>query len=131
MTDAPDTTALLVAIARFLSDDVVRALPDPALAFRVRIAAHTLGGLAREVTSEARMDQAELAALTGGEPPRVDPASRQAEIRDARAALVARIRDPATPAHELAQLRRVHLQLEGARAVLGQPRFDLSDRIEP
>lgn len=131
MQDAPDKTVLLGAIAKFLAESVVPAIDDRALSFRVRIAAHTLGGLMREVHGEENLDASELAALTGDDPIDMPASARKAAIRAARQAVVHQIRDPDTSETELAHLRAVLRNLEGAKAILGQPRFDLSDRIEP
>jgi hypothetical protein len=134
MQDAPHKTVLLAAIARFLADDVLAALDtteaNKALAFRVRIAAHTLGGIARETMGEDAVDASELEALTGRPASPMTASARGQAILEARRAMVARIQDPSTPAAELEQLRGILRNIEGAKAVLGQPRFDLSDRIE-
>lgn len=63
MQDPPDKTVLLGAIARFLASDVLPAVADPALGFRVRIAAHLVGMVARETSAEQAHDQAELDGL--------------------------------------------------------------------
>jgi hypothetical protein len=63
MQDEPHKERLLADVARFLTTDVLPALDDRALAFRVRIAAHLVGTVAREVASEEAIDRAELDGL--------------------------------------------------------------------
>ena len=63
MQDRPDLDAMLNAVARFLETEAVPACSDPAVAFRLRIAAHLSAMAAREVRNEANHDAAELDAL--------------------------------------------------------------------
>lgn len=130
MLDAPDNDVLLDAIAAWLGQDVVGAIADPALSFRVRIAAHLLGGLAREVRTEHADDRAHLAELVAlGAEDAPAGASRdelRAAIRAAERGLAERIRavgagDDASTAALAAGLRRI----AGRKARLGNPKFAL------
>src|SRR6186997_2521329 len=64
MQDLPDKISLLEAVARFLGDErLKKEIRDPALAFRVKIAAHVIESVAREEAAEDRHDAAELQRL--------------------------------------------------------------------
>jgi len=128
MPSTPDAPTLLAAIARFLAADVLQEVQDPARRFRLRIAAHTLGGIARELAVGSDLARAELAAL-GAEVP-TDSADLPTAVAAARRAMVGRIRDPSTGADELGALRKALLDIEGASAALGQPRFSRDLHIE-
>ncbi len=128
MPSTPDPGTLLRAIARFLAADVLDEVKDPAARFRVRIAAHTLGGIARELAVGSDLARSELAAL-GAEVP-ADSAALPAAVTAARRAVIDRIRAPSTSPDELAHLRKALLEIEGASASLGQPRFVRDLHIE-
>jgi hypothetical protein len=126
MQDRPNKQALLQAVAQFLASEVRPALQeDPALAFRVRIAAHVVQMVGRELASEPgalAREARHLAALTGKE-----PAHDRAGIEVARAALVQEIRHaPLDEARFAALLRGVRDTLADRLAV-SQPRFDTRD----
>jgi len=134
MQDRPDKEALLEAVAAFLATDVLPALPDRALSFRVRIAAHVLGGLAREVRGEEARDAAHLSALWKGlgrsqSLPAPGEATRAA-IVDAEAALAALVRDAELDDATLAALRTAMRPILAAQVLVGNPRFDLRDDPE-
>lgn len=134
MQDRPDKTTLLAAVATFLAEDVAGAVTDPGLAFRVKVAAHVLGGLAREVATEEVADDAELRALLGalgeeGTPP-TGAEARRTGIAAARRRLATRLRDEPLEPERAAALLETLRALAGARARVGQPRFDLSDDPE-
>lgn len=61
--DEPRKERLLDGVAAFLGKQVVPAIEDPALAFRVRIAAHLVGMVARECRAEPE-DPAEVERMT-------------------------------------------------------------------
>lgn len=70
MQQRPDKTELLAAVARFLEREVKPAIKDPALAFRVLIAASLTGIVAGELHAEDAATAAELerlAAILPGE----------------------------------------------------------------
>ena len=61
--DTPDAPALAAGVAGFLQGDVLPAISDRGLAFRVRIAAHLSGILAREAVQGEAFAEADRAAL--------------------------------------------------------------------
>jgi hypothetical protein len=131
MQARPDKTALLAAIAQFLVTEVRPSLEDPALRFRVLIAAHLAGGIAREFASEDDLDTEQLLGLQAllGETPDLPGRgdARREAILAAQQQLVARIR-----AGEMDfDLVSAHLQrvLAGTLAV-SNPSFDLNPIIE-
>ena len=63
MQQRPDKTELLAAVARFLEREVKPAIKDPALAFRVLIAASLTGIVAGELQTEDAATAAELSRL--------------------------------------------------------------------
>ncbi|MEP7120416.1 MAG: DUF6285 domain-containing protein [Byssovorax sp.] len=63
MQQRPDKTELLTAVARFLEREVKPAIKDPALAFRVLIAASLTGIVAGELQTEDAATAAELSRL--------------------------------------------------------------------
>lgn len=121
MHDAPSKERILVDVARFLKQDVLPATTDRALAFRVRIAAHLLATVAREVDGLEEALGAELADLEGLglAAPTGSLSEDDAAVRAGREALAARIRDGADDADDvlIASLRR--------RLAVGQPHFSL------
>lgn len=75
MQDLPDAPTILGEVARFLAEKVRPAVDDRGLAFRVRIAAHLLGVLAREATlADGQLEQeaARLSDLLGVDAPQRD-----------------------------------------------------------
>jgi hypothetical protein len=133
--DAPDREVLVGAVARFLAEAVLPAIEDRALAFRVRIAAHVLGGVARELVGETVLDDAHLRALLAalGEDDDIGPATTAATrdaIRAASRRLADRIRDDEWTDAELADVREVLRRLLAARIHVGNPKFALGDDIE-
>ena len=63
MQQRPDKTELLAAVARFLEREVKPAIKDPALAFRVLIAASLTGIVAGELQTEDAATAVELDRL--------------------------------------------------------------------
>jgi hypothetical protein len=131
MQARPDKTALLAALAQFLVTEVRPALDDPALRFRVLIAAHLAGGIAREVATEDDLDREQLSGLQAllGEMPDIPGRGdeRREAILAAQRQLVARIRSGEADF----DLVSAHLQrvLAGTLTV-SNPSFDLNPIIE-
>jgi hypothetical protein len=119
MQDLPDRNVLLQAVAGFLHQDVVPQVADRALAFRLRIAAHLVATVARELLVE----EAPPPAGEGRD-------LRHAAIRGATDRLVeqARTADPDSDA-ALALRRLVQADLRAKLAVIN-PGFDLSPDVE-
>jgi hypothetical protein len=123
MQDAPDKRVLIEAIAKMLATDVASALSDPALAFRVRIAAHVLGGVSRELATEAQDDALHLETLRAlgfdGE------GDAKGAIRQAERALATYIRDTPLTDAELVRLAGVLRELTARKVLVGNPKFTL------
>ena len=64
MQDIPDKSTLLAAVRRFLKADLAAVIPDPALRFRVLIAANLLGVVERELALEGAHHTAEVERLS-------------------------------------------------------------------
>ncbi len=134
MQNSPDKVALLAAVAKFLDGDVREAIDDPALAFRVRIAANIAKIVATECHLEDRHDGTEFEGLVALMPdvnPSDPPASshgRRKLIAKLNAELAERIRSGALTDTKAAgaHLRRAL----GDRIAVINDRFDLSMEIE-
>lgn len=128
MQSAPDEATLLEAVAGFLEQTLMPSVTDPALGFRVRIAAHVLGGLARELRLGEDHDRAELARLATllEQPvPAVDgTGSRREAIRAWEALLAERLRQGAWEEEGLARVRTALRETLAARLSETNPRFD-------
>ena len=117
----PDKTDILAAVTNLLARQVEPTTHDPALRFRVRIAAHLLEVLRRELELEGEHTAGEerrLRALLG----------EDAELRELRQALCRRI--PFADAAELAEIRAALLAGLAEHLAVSQPRFDTRLRIE-
>lgn len=134
MQDRPDLDAMLDALARFLDQEAVPACSDPAVAFRLRIAAHLSAMAAREVRHETRNDAAELDALETllgvGEavigPDRSDRQSRRQAIRGLERLLCEQIADGSVNADATFATLRANLR---RKLEVANPRFDLRDEL--
>lgn len=132
----PEKEDLLDAVAFFLAKQAAPAVDDPALAFRLKVAAHLVHGAAREGRAEGRQDVeviAELSRTLGIElDPRAaaDAPGRHARIRELFAQLAERVRDPATDEESLTELRRLMMRVLAGELKIVQPKFDLSLNIE-
>lgn len=136
-SDQPGKEDLLDAVARFLQQDVLGAVSDPGLAFRLRVAANLVGLVARECRQEeAQADQefARYRALFPGQPPFPTELieHRRNTLRDFQRRLAERLRgeeeewsDEALAA--VAKHLRASLQAELA---IVNPRFDTRLEIE-
>jgi hypothetical protein len=135
MQNRPDKATLLEAVARFLATEVKPAIADPALAFRVLVAANLAAVVAAEVMTEEAQEQAELERLRGllgaeGAPLPGSAAARKAEIRERNRALVALVGSAALGEAD-AQRIRDHVMLTLRGELLAQsPKFDTSLDIE-
>jgi hypothetical protein len=96
MQDIPDKATMLLGIARFLDQDLRPTIADGGTAFRVRIAAHLLAMVVRELVQEGTHDAAELrhlqALLDQSSEVPVDPGDRVQAILAARTALAASLK---------------------------------------
>lgn len=136
MQDLPDRSSLLTAVARFLGDDRLKAaVRDPALAFRLKIAAHLLESVVREEKNEDAHDAAELSRLEElFELPRSASApatsARRERIAELNRRLASELR---TGGNETFAARaRDHLKATLTdKLAVTTPRFDTASEIEP
>lgn len=131
MRPPPDDVAVLAAMATFLAKEL--RVEDPAQAFRVKVAAHLLGGVARRLkVGEALDEQAiGLVAMLLGEAAPDGPLTsedRARRLHDDQARLSARVL-----AGEIAPDDETLLQglraLLASELALSNPRFDLDDQV--
>lgn len=123
MQDDPNKTLVLSGVAKFLMAQVLPAIDDRGLAFRVRIAAHLVGTVAREVATEGVADRAELAALValGFAQTAVEPGAMREAIVAGRGALATLLRRGEVPEGTDVLLA----QSLAARLSVSNPRFSL------
>jgi len=115
MQDRPTTVELIEAVRDFLAGEVVPALADRSLRYRMRIALHALGIVAREVPEEETRLLAEREALLTlldlpRSAPPCDPPLLHAWVLEANRALCERIRDGAADAGPWRERVLAHLQ---------------------
>ena len=135
MQNLPDRDVLLQAVAGFLVQDVVPNLSDRGLAFRVRIAAHLVATLSRELQTEEADDAAQLRRLAealGQELPAPEPGrdARHAAIRSLEAQVDAHAREVDPDSPEGVVLRRALQADLAARLKVVNPRFDRALDVE-
>ena len=132
MQDIPDKATLLAAVRRFLKTELAGVVPDPALRFRVLIAANLLGVVERELTLEQAHHSAEtdrLAALLSELDVEALLACQGDDARRAALApLYERLLTDET-VDEQARFAHVQATLAEKLAVIN-PRFDLSPTID-
>lgn len=125
MLDDPGKQRLLEEVAAFLRQQVLPAVDDPALSFRVRIASHLVAMVAREEAAEEDDDATELVDLVGlglAQLAEGRSATRQA-IRSGREALARRIQQDGSDE----VVDRVILRSLERRLAVGNPRFNLGE----
>ena len=115
MQDRPTAVELIEAVRDFLAGEVAPALADRSLRYRMRIALHALGIVAREVPDEeARLRAEREALLTLLDLPRpappCDPRLLRAWVLEANRALCERIRDGAADAGPWRERVLAHVQ---------------------
>ena len=124
MQDTPTAPTLLNEIAQFLEAQVRPAISEKGLAFRVRIAIHLLGVIAREVEQapgHLAAEASRLSALLGGDPPGDDLAA-WVEARNTE--LAAGLRADAYDAEARAAIQAHLMQTLRETLAVAQPRFD-------
>lgn len=138
MQQRPDKTELLAAVARFLEREVKPAIKDPALAFRVLIAASLTGIVAGELLAEDAATAAELERLAAILPDEAAAISLEKKLatregrKDALAALNRALCDRIRAGDFAGDTRvwsHVSLTLRG-ELFTASPRFDTSIDIE-
>jgi len=115
MQDRPTVVELIEAVRDFLAGEVVPALADRSLRYRMRIALHALGIVAREVPDEETRLRVEREALLSlldlpRPAPSCDPRLLHAWVLEANRALCERIRDGAADAGPWRERVLAHLQ---------------------
>jgi hypothetical protein len=138
MQNLPDRDVLLQAVAGFLMRDVVPAIDDRGTAFRVRIAAHLVATVSRELQSEEADDAAQIGRLAavlgagegGASGSAHSRAARHAIVRELELAVVAAAR-AADPDSDSALVLRRAVQADlAARLRVVNPRFDRAVDVE-
>lgn len=135
MQNLPDRNVLLQAVAGFLAKDVVPAVGDRAVAFRVRIAAHLVATVARELMGEEQADFDQTLRLANALDATVPVGletrdERHHVLRGLEAALLERVQAAGPDTEQALALRRVLQEELKARLKVVNPRFDLSPDIE-
>jgi hypothetical protein len=115
MQDRPTVVELIEAVRGFLAGEVVPALADRSLRYRMRIALHALGIVAREVPEEETRLLAEREALLTllylpRPAPPCDPRLLHAGVFEANRALCERIRVGAADAGPWRERVLAHVQ---------------------
>lgn len=131
MQDRPDKTVILTRVARFLEEQVRPSISDKALAYRVRVAAHLLGVVAREVANEEQDDRAQIEALWAllgeSEVLPLGPTATRAAITEAHHEVARRIREGELP---IEVALPVLIERLAATLRVSNPRFELSLEVE-
>lgn len=136
MQERPDKMVLLMAIARFLMEEVRPALSaDPRLAFRTLIAANLASIVASELGSDADLvtrDLARLEPLLHGDdaPDATSFEARHTLVKELTARLAARLREQDVSPEETARIAAVLLESLKAKLSVDNPRFDTALDIE-
>lgn len=133
MQDTPDRSQLLAAVRGFLKRDVAAAITDPALRFRVLVAANIVGVVDRELAGEQGHWHAEVDRLASLDPSFDADAARLIADRGERHALASstwdRLLETGSQVDETELMAAVRATLADKLAVVN-PRFDLSVEIE-
>ena len=135
MQNLPDRNVLLQAVAGFLAKDVVAAIDDRGVAFRVRIAAHLVATVARELTGDEARDEAQVVrlatALDATVPIGLETRDERHQIlRALEIDLARRIRQTDPDSDAALGLRRLVQEDLKARLKVVNPRFDVSPDVE-
>ena len=132
MQDSPDKTTLLGALSVFLLQNVRPAVTDPALRFRLLVAANLTRMIGAEIFTEDAHDALELAGLQAllGDGAVGEKGEGAHQIADANRELAARIRDGRIEEAELAAVtEHCRAVIEGKLVVIN-PSFDRRARFE-
>jgi hypothetical protein len=131
MQDEPTRETILLAVAKFLGQEVRPLVADPKVSFRLLIAAHLCATVAGECDGEDAQNRAELARLRAIFPDLPDaaalPAMKRA-IAEGDRRLAAKIREGLSPEEEALVTKHVQTTLIEKLAV-NSPRFDVSGEI--
>jgi len=131
MRPPPDAPTVLGRVARFLAKEVT--VEDKAQAFRLKVAAFLIAAIARDLAAGDSLREGQLHALSallgddGAEVPPNSAALAQA-VLGLEGRLAERLASGELPYDEALPLLKRQLALELS---MSNPRFDLSDTIEP
>ena len=132
MQDSPTNTTLLGGVARFLKEEILPNTPDRGRAFRVRIAAHLVASVAREIEGEEAHDTAELRRLAvlldGAAPEEMGEAARREALAQYNDQLADAIRG-GDPTVDVESARAHVMETLREKLSVNQPRFDT--RLDP
>ncbi|MFT5681828.1 MAG: hypothetical protein ACI8RZ_002746 [Myxococcota bacterium] len=120
----PQKQTLMEAVVVFLASQVAPTVTDPALRFRVKIAAHLLQVVYRELQlseGHTAAEQDRLSALTG---------ILEGDVPALRSAVDALIADPDTPPDVLDAIRAALMEGLAAQLAVSEPRFNTALDIE-
>jgi len=120
----PQKQTLMEAVVVFLASQVAPAVADPALRFRVKIAAHLLQVVYRELQlsdAHTTTEQARLKQLTG---------LLEGDVHSLREAVDTLIADPTTPPDVLDAIRATLMEGLAAQIAVSEPRFNTALDIE-
>ncbi len=133
MQDEPTRETILLAVARFLGQEVRPLVTDPKVSFRLLIAAHLCASVAQECDGEDAQNREELARLRGIFPDLPEatamPAMKRA-IAEGNRRLAAKIREGLSPDEEALVTKHVQNTLIEKLAV-NSPRFVVGGEIGP
>jgi hypothetical protein len=133
MQDLPEKENILLAVAKFLGQEVRPHVTDPRLSFRLLVAAHLCGVVAQECASEEEADAAELgrlAALLEGVPPSAHGRAGRAAIAAANVQLAASLRDGAVGADPGSPAWEHVMKTLTEKLAVSSARFDTRKEIE-
>jgi hypothetical protein len=144
--DSPNKETLLLAIARFLGQEVRPLVADPRVNFRLLVASSLAAIAAMEIDAEDAQDEAELARLralfpvgghprhpgpvgAGGEEPRTRT-ERHRAIREGSAHIAEEVRSGRATGERLAAIRAHVKETLAEKLRVNNPRFSLEKEID-
>lgn len=135
MQERPDKAALLDAVVRFLTVELLPVVPDKGLNFRVLIAANLLSIVSAELRGEDDRNAREVERLRALVPTvAADPIADggealRAQVRTLKAALSQQLRDETISSGDAAVVQAIRASLRDTLAY-ANPRFDLRDDVD-
>jgi hypothetical protein len=134
MQDAPPKESILLALAKFLQNEVRPQTKDPRMAFRMLVASHLCTAIALELDAEDEHDETELRGLQEllGDATPIPRSRRERSdlLQRLNAALAHKIRREPLQGGDRARIV-LHLERSLAnRLSVANPRFDQSPSIE-
>jgi hypothetical protein len=133
MQDSPSKETLLLAIARFLEQEVRPLVADPRVNFRLLVASSLAGIVAMESDAEDAQDAAELARLGALYASKEEPrgrAERHRAIAEMSAHLAAEVRAGEATGVRLDAIRAHVKKTLVEKLAVNNPRFSVAEEIE-